>query len=404
MSAAGFARRNSSGPTHASRRTPTAGDRAASLGPGPTSARRLPEPSSRVCRLALPLGWRRGAERARRERSWRLQLPAPRPAGPGTSRGAPGAAPPASQLYLPPAGATGPPPHPHARRAQRPGRASKGISPPHSSRCGRADAGPAALGALGGSGTGRARRPAPPHPFPTTATPGRRGPPPGRGPTSLPTPEAGARRDPGRGTVRGPCLHRRVPRLRPGPRVPPRPRRAAPAYLHAGQARLHRGVSHGGQDGHFLGRDGRAAAIRAGDEARGPRAARGRRGRPAKPESGVGGAGRSPRPPQPRRVPGRRRAQRRAAGRVSMHRAGEGCEPLLLGRSPAAWARARWPPGAGVGAHSRPSRERRASRACRARPAPARPGPRARARPRGPAGDPAPRFREGEEALGRPAP
>ena len=65
------------------------------------------------------------------------------------------------------------------------------------------------------------------------------------------------------------------------------------SVLHAGQAQLHRGVSHGGQDGHFLGRDGRAAAIRAGDEARGPRAAL--LGRPG---AGDGGpAGRSPRPP-----------------------------------------------------------------------------------------------------------
>lgn len=48
------------------------------------------------------------------------------------------------------------------------------------------------------------------------------------------------------------------------------------------------------------------------------------------------------------------------------------------------------------------ARTARRARECRAQRAPPRPGP--RARPRGPAGDPAPRFREGEEARGRTAP
>lgn len=204
-------------------------------------------------------------------------------------------------------------------RAPRTSRASKGISPHHFFP----GDGPA-RGLLLGRGTrggrlGQQRTFSPPR---TTGTPDPRGPPPGRGPPgpfTAPTPPprpgprgragrpgggergAGGRRDPGRGSVRGnwglgerPCLHRQVPRFRPGPRIPPAPRRPGSClYLHAGQARLHRGVSHGGQDGHFLGRDGRAAAIRAGDEARGPRAALlGRLG------AGDGGpAGRSPRPP-----------------------------------------------------------------------------------------------------------
>lgn len=46
-------------------------------------------------------------------------------------------------------------------------------------------------------------------------------------------------------------------------------------------------------------------------------------GRPS-PSPASAGAGRSLRPPQPRRVPGGAAGQRRAAGRVSMHRAGEG--------------------------------------------------------------------------------
>lgn len=65
------------------------------------------------------------------------------------------------------------------------------------------------------------------------------------------------------------------------------------------------------------------------------------------------------------------------------------CAAAVLRSSRAAWARERWPPGA--------------EWARTVRRAPPRPGP--RARPRGPAGDPAPRFREGEgEGRSRRAP
>jgi hypothetical protein len=249
--------------------------------------------------------------------------------------------------------------------------------------------------------------------------PGRKATAPPRGHTPE-TPAAAAARSPGTraraGLERGPgatpeerAWGGRVytAKLQLPPRPHPRSRAAAPAYLHARQARLHRGVGHGAPDGHFLARDGRAAAIRAGNQGRAQPS--GGSARPPHPggsrPAGVSTEARGPRLHAPH--PGGRAA--RAAGPPRelplppLRCAGLGWAGLGWAAprwSRAAWARSCWPPGAGVGAHSRPSP--------RAPRAPPRPGP--RARPRGPAGDPAPRFREGEgrgggrRLPGRPRP
>lgn len=384
---------------------------------GHPSARRPMDPSfQKVSRLALSLPAPEG--RARNERAGRgLAVTPPRTppclrhrlSRPGTSRGAPGA-----PLHLstsrPPAGGSG------ASAARRPpgpepepglqGHFSASLLP-------GAGAGAGAREAWGEEKAGRTRRRRPASPCDRCAA-GRRGPPPGRGPRSPHTPPRAAARAAG-ATPEGAAWGGRVytakfplPPRPAHPCLPPSLGGPDPAYLHARQARLHRGVSHGGQDGHFLGRDGRAAAIRAGDEVRGPRAALGRRGRPAKPSRAAAapaGARGHPSPCGPGpggELSGGQRATSpcTAPGR-GLRGAGprRDLPPLLLGWSRAAWARARRSPGAGVGAHRPPS-----PRVPSAPRAPPRPGP--RARPRGPAGDPAPRFRRGRRlaAARRPRP
>lgn len=327
----------------------------------------------------------------------------------GRARGSP----PASQLYRPLAGRRQrPPPHP-ARRAQRPHRGLQGHFPNHFS------AGPAAPEALVGDASGKARRPATPCPSLATATLGWRRPR-RRPPRSLRRPRSprrgpqrgsgapcglGGRRDPGRGSTGGPCLHHQVPCFRPSPRVPPSPRRPSlclPA-CRAGPTAPGSGPWRSARPLPGTGRPGR------GDSRgrRGPRAAHSPRaaGRRAKPESGFGGAGRGPSPPQPPRVPSRMVAQRRVADSISMHSAGRGCE--RRGASLRAAAAAATTAAAVAATRLDPAVRSRNGRAQPAEPAsaevaPPRPGP--RVRPRGRAGDPAPRFRKGEEARGRRAP
>lgn len=132
----------------------------------------------------------------------------------------------------------------------------------------------------------------------TTLAPGRRP----HGPstcthTRSPAPESAkilekrARRVGGRGGVLTPPSCPLPPRPQPDP--------DAPAYLHARQARLHRGVGHGARRRHFLARDARSRAASRPGAARSPRVA----GRALEPEA----------------TAPRGRSQRRLAGRGPIH-------------------------------------------------------------------------------------
>lgn len=303
----------------------------------------------------------------------------------GRARGSP----PASQLYRPLAGRRQrPPPHP-ARRAQRPHRGLQGHFPNHFS------AGPAAPEALVGDASGKARRPATPCPSLATATLGWRGPR-RRPPRSLRRPRSprrgpqrgsgapfglGGRRDPGRGSTGGPCLHHQVPCFRPSPRVPPSPRRPSlclPA-CRAGPTAPGSGPWRSARPLPGTGRPGR------GDSRgrRGPRAAHSPRaaGRRAKPESGFGGAGRGRVHPSPHGsragwwLSGEwRTASPCTAPGGAARGAGPPCElllPPLLLPPPSPPLQLDWTlrSGVGMGAHNRPSP--RALRSPRPGPAPA---------------------------------
>lgn len=115
--------------------------------------------------------------------------------------------------------------------------------------------------------------------------------------TRSPAPESAkilekrARRVGGRGGVLTPPSCPLPPRPQPDP--------DAPAYLHARQARLHRGVGHGARRRHFLARDARSRAASRPGAARSPRVA----GRALEPEA----------------TAPRGRSQRRLAGRGPIH-------------------------------------------------------------------------------------
>lgn len=251
-----------------------------------------------------------------------------------------------------------------------------------------------------GDASGKARRPAPPCPSLATATLRWRGPlrrPPrplrhSRSPRRGPPRASGAPRGLGEareagatpeGAAReGHVYTTKFPASAPARASLPPLGGPASAYLHAGQARLHRGMGHGGQHGHFLGRDGRAAATRAGDEAQGPNTALGRRGggpNPSPASAGPAGARGHPSPHRSRAgwwLSGEWRAASPCTAPGGAARgAGPLCELLLLPPlqmpPPSPPLQLGWTlrPGVGMGAHSRPSP--RASRSPRPGPAPA---------------------------------
>lgn len=363
------------------------------------------------------------------------------PAGPRTSPDAPGAPlPPLNFTARSQGGDRGLQHPPRAGRAQRPRRGLQGHFPTSLLPRGWGRRWACSSGGAGETGERGGRRPAPPHPSLTTATPSRRGPPPGRGPqvpAPPPVPET-LTAEPGRGAPGtesgtreagatpegaawgGPCLHRQVLCFRPGPRIPPAPRRPG-CCLPACRAGPTAPGSEPWRSGRLIPGTGRPGR---GDSRgrRGPRAKRSPRATRAAGQARVGARGH----PSPRRsragwwlssrrraaspctAPGRGCEGRRASPRIAAAAAAAAAAAEAEAEAAAADAAAAAAVAVAVAAaRLEPEAWSRSGRAQPAQPAsaeraPPRPGP--RARPRGPAGDPAPRFREGEEARGRQLP